>query len=200
MEETLPPFIEEHSHTLQRKLRTAVQVNDYGRVTSDSTKEVVEEFLESVPLSFDWKIIEAEAITFTRQRLRRIIEENRNRGFDPDDLPNDGNEFEYWVADAFKKFDWDAEVTKSSGDQGLDVIVEKDGVRIGIQTKLYNSPVGNKAVQEAYTGIAHYGLSRAAVLTNAGFTKSAVELAANTGVVLMSQYDIPKADNLFLFR
>ena len=59
-------------------------------------------------------------------------------------------------------------------------------------------PVGNKAVQQALAGQHHFGLAKAAVLTNCGFTRSATELAASTGVVLMTHHDLPQADKLFL--
>ena len=62
---------------------------------------------------------------------------------------------------------------------------------MGIQCKLYTGSVGNKAIQEAYSGMKHFGLDKAAVLTNANFTKSAKELAASTGVLLLSPEDIP---------
>ena len=76
------------------------------------------------------------------------------------------------------------EVTKASGDQGLDIVAHKDGKKYGIQCKNYSRPVGNKAVQEAYSGAQFYKCDKAAVITNNTFTKSAKELAASTGVEL----------------
>jgi restriction system protein len=96
------------------------------------------------------------------------------------------------VADALKRYGWKA--TRGSGDQGLDVIAEKKGKRVGLQCKLYGGPVGNKAVQEAHAGKVYYGVDAVGVLTNASFTPSATALAAVTGVKLFSQHDIP---NLF---
>ncbi|MCV2864837.1 restriction endonuclease [Defluviimonas sp. WL0075] len=69
-------------------------------------------------------------------------------------------------------------------------------VSIGIQTKLYSSPASNKAVQEAHAGKIHYGLDKAAVLSSAGFTASATDLAKSTGVILLSQYDIPMSKKI----
>ena len=43
-------------------------------------------------------------------------------------------------------------VTPPSGDQGIDIIAYKSGLKYGIQCKYYSAPVGNKAVQEAYSG------------------------------------------------
>lgn len=79
---------------------------------------------------------------------------------------------------------FDIEVTKSSGDQGVDIIASKGLVKYAVQCKYYSSPVGNKAVQEVYAGAKYYDCSNCIVMTNSTFTKSAKELAAKLGVQL----------------
>ncbi len=111
--------------------------------------------------------------------------------FDPSTLPYNGHEFEHWVAKNLNKFGWNANVTSGSGDQGIDVIARKNGRTLGLQCKLLKSPVGNKAVQEAYAGKAFYQMDVVGVISNASYTKSAKALAMNTGVKLLSHRDIP---------
>jgi HJR/Mrr/RecB family endonuclease len=53
-----------------------------------------------------------------------------------------GEEFEYFLKDLFIRLGYDAEVTQLSGDQGADLIVEKDN-RIVIQAKRYSNKVSN---------------------------------------------------------
>ncbi len=60
-------------------------------------------------------------------------------------------EFEQWCERKLASVGWQCSTTKASGDQGADVLAEKTGTRVVIQCKLYNSPVGNKAVQEGGT-------------------------------------------------
>lgn len=74
--------------------------------------------------------------------------------------------------------------TKGSGDQGIDLLAEKDDIQYGIQCKCYSSYIGNKAVQEAFAGKAFYNCHVVAVLTNQYFTKSAIELAQSNKVLL----------------
>jgi len=81
-------------------------------------------------------------------------------------------------------------MTKATGDQGADVIAEKDGARMVLQCKLYSSPVGNKAVQEAFAAQRHYRANASAVVTNAAYTASAISLAATTGVQLLHYTDL----------
>lgn len=95
-----------------------------------------------------------------------------------------GNEFEYFVCKLYSKMGYKSEVTKQSGDQGLDVIAEKDNKRIGIQAKCYSGAVGNSAVQEAVAGKSYYHCDKVVVITNNHFTSSAIELAQSNNVIL----------------
>lgn len=97
----------------------------------------------------------------------------------------EGHDFEYWCADLLKKNSYtDVEVTQGSGDQGVDVLATKDGIRYAVQCKCYSSDLGNKPVQEVYAGKAMYGCQVAAVMTNRYFTAGGKELAEKTGVLL----------------
>lgn len=100
-------------------------------------------------------------------------------------LKLDGPEFEAYVAlvledNGFKH----VALTKGSGDQGVDILAERNGKTYAIQCKNYEGSVGNFAVQEAYTGAQFYGCERAAVICPGEFTRGAKELAQSTGVLL----------------
>jgi hypothetical protein len=58
------------------------------------------------------------------------------------------------------------------------------------QCKKYSRPVGNKAVQETFAAMKFYGAQAGAVITNAAFTRSAMELADATNVRLMHFSDL----------
>lgn len=100
----------------------------------------------------------------------------------------DGPEFEAYVAlvledNGFKH----VELTKGSGDQGVDILAERNGKSYAIQCKNYAGAVGNFAVQEAFAGAQHYGCDLAAVICPGTFTRGAKELAATTGVLLWDE-------------
>lgn len=99
--------------------------------------------------------------------------------------PDEGLDFEHWCAAEIEKQDWVVTVSKASGDQGVDLIASRDSITVAVQCKRYNSPLGNKAVQEAYSGMRHYGADVAVVIGTGGFTRSAVELAGTTNVILL---------------
>ncbi len=97
----------------------------------------------------------------------------------------DGHQFEYFCADLLRKNGFEnVEVTQASGDYGIDVLAEKEGVTYAIQCKCYSDNVGNHAVQEAHSGAAYYGRMVPVVMTNRYFTRAAKETAAQIHVLL----------------
>nr|WP_318686099.1 restriction endonuclease [uncultured Acetatifactor sp.] len=97
----------------------------------------------------------------------------------------EGHDFEYFCARLLEKHGFlEVEVTKGSGDYGIDILAEKDGVTYAIQCKCYGAPVGVKAIQEAYAGRDYYDRMVGAVLTNQYFTAPAVEAARKLKILL----------------
>lgn len=97
----------------------------------------------------------------------------------------EGLDFEYYCAELLKYHGFvDVEVTQGSGDYGIDILAEKDGVTYAIQCKRYNAPVGIKAIQEAYAGRDYYDRMVGCVLTNQYFTQPAVEAAKKLKILL----------------
>lgn len=97
----------------------------------------------------------------------------------------DGLQFEHRCAELLRYRGYHkVTVTKGSGDQGVDILAKKNGMKYGIQCKYYSYPVGNKAIQEAYAGADFYDCDIAMVMTNSTFTRAARELADKLGVEL----------------
>lgn len=97
----------------------------------------------------------------------------------------EGHEFEFYCADLLRKRGFqEVEVTKGSGDYGIDILAEKEGITYAIQCKCYGAPVGVKAIQEAYAGRDYYDRMVGAVLTNQYFTQPAVEAAKKLKILL----------------
>lgn len=95
-----------------------------------------------------------------------------------------GIEFEKYISRLFQSWGYKSHTTQETNDQGVDVIAEKNGVKIAIQTKCYNGVVGNSAIQEIVAGMKFYDADKAMVITNSTFTKSAIELAKKNNVQL----------------
>lgn len=97
----------------------------------------------------------------------------------------EGHDFEYFCAELLEKKGFiEVEVTRGSGDYGIDILAEKDGVTYAIQCKRYAMPVGVDAVQQAYAGRDYYDRMVGAVMTNQYFTSPAVEAAKKLKILL----------------
>lgn len=117
----------------------------------------------------------------TSQKKYRIEDESIIASMDN----MDGTDFEAFCAELLKQNGYErVRQIGGSGDQGLDVLMEKDNIVYGIQIKRYESNVGNGAVQEAYSGKKYYNCNVGVVMTNSHFTKSAKKLAKTNSVVL----------------
>ncbi len=96
----------------------------------------------------------------------------------------DSVQFENCVADIFNMLGYKTKNTKLSGDQGVDVIAEKDNKIVAIQVKHYSQPVGNHAIMEVVGGARFYSATLCYVITNNYFTRSAKQLADANNVIL----------------
>ena len=97
----------------------------------------------------------------------------------------EGHEFERWCAALLIQLGFSSvEVTPGSGDQGVDILAQKDSIKYAIQCKCYSRDLGNKPVQEVHAGKAMYGCHVGAVMTNQRFAAGGRQLAEATGVLL----------------
>ena len=107
----------------------------------------------------------------------------KKKHYEWDDM--EGHEFEKFCAELLKRRGFqDVVVTKGSGDFGIDILAERDGISYGIQCKNYHSPIGVKAVQEVYAGRDYYDCMVGVVMSNQYFTGPAVEAAKKLKIVL----------------
>ena len=158
---------------------------------------VAEEFANSIALP-KGILNSAEILAVIETSFGDAAATHATRDGDLDMVPADPILFELWVADKPRFKGWDVVVTPASGDQGGDVIARKGAMSVGIQCKLYTGAVSNTAVQEVTSGIMYHGLIKGAVLTNARYTQSAINLAKSANVILMSHYDLSDPDKKLL--
>ena len=113
--------------------------------------------------------------------VRRIRRDRRMRVMDE----MDGHDFEYFCADLLEKQGFtEVEVTRGSGDFGVDILAEKDGVTYAVQCKRYNGPVGVDAILRTYAGRDYYDRMVGVVMTNQYFTSPAVAAAGKLRILL----------------
>jgi restriction system protein len=176
--------------------------DEYGNMSEDPWNRHLNTFIKKTLLpDFQRRMIDhllangpKRHLGRLRSRIDRIVD--RYQMSTPSDTefedPMTGREFEVYCREILQEAGWHAALTLGSGDQGADIIAEKDGSRLVIQCKFYNGTVGNKAVQEAYAAAALQDAHHAVVVTNSVFTKSAHQLAHKNSVLLMHHTDLPR--------
>ena len=84
--------------------------------------------------------------------------------------------------------------TKKNGDYGADIIANQcDKVKVSIRCKRYdNSSVKVQEIQKVVTSKKYYGTNKCMVITNTGFTDSAVSLALVNDVLLIDRQKLIK--------
>jgi len=180
--------LNEHKPKLLSNLRKSYQIDEYGTIKKDDRNEEIHRFLASVKLIQKSRKI---GLSKVQGYIKTWATNEIKKTSISTPLPEDGIDFEYWVADRLREYDWEAQVTQGSGDQGVDVIAGQGNLRIAVQCKLYQGSVGNKAVQETLSGMLFLDLDRGIVISTGKYTRSARELADKNKILLLSPEDIP---------
>jgi len=149
------------------------------------------EFLEQINVFFQQLKMDKEkrrflAGDFTIEKeieLARITYSNIETGID----------FEIYLENLYGKLGYSVVRTKSTRDQGADLILSDENEKIVVQAKFYKGTVGNSAIQEVVAAIKFYSANRGIVITNSTFTRSAFELAAANDIELI---DFVKLEDL----
>ena len=102
-----------------------------------------------------------------------------------------GVQFEQYIITLLKKEGYsNVESTKASGDYGVDITAQKDGLKCAIQCKRYHNNVPISAIQEIKSGKTYYRCDKAMVITNSYYTQNAKNLASSIGVQLFDRDDL----------
>ena len=96
-----------------------------------------------------------------------------------------GYQFEKEVAKLYEAHGYDVQVTKGSGDGGIDIFLEKAGRRYGVQCKNHHKAIGPAAIRDLYGAMSHEGLDAGIFIASSGYTKGAKEFARNKAITLL---------------
>lgn len=203
----------EHLNILLRKKAQSEIKDDYGRKNSKKWDREVEYFAREVVIPIisekfnnsndatlgdiyryiesseyfehlGFITLETHCFIIIYQRDNPQESESRLHNVSFSDILN-GHDYESRVSDLFNSLGWNSRVTPKAGDNGADIIAERNGKTIVIQCKFYSSPVGNKSVQEVYSANGYYDGDHACVVTNMSYTTAAKYAAAKLGVALL---------------
>ena len=101
-----------------------------------------------------------------------------------------GWEFEGIMAELFKKLGYTVSVTKGSGDEGIDLFLEKEGLRTGVQCKRWKTMIGQRVIREFYGSLIHANLKKGFVITTNRFSEAAKDFAEDKPIVLIDREEL----------
>ncbi len=190
-----------HIDALIRQQTILIRSDAYGKPIIDKWQTEVKYFIAqhvrpSLPPTL-CPLLDKDQLGAIQRIMQRVASASQNRpalATLPTNMTPAG--FEAYCAESLRGCGWAVALTPLCRDQGVDVIAEKNGVRVVLQCKLYSNPVGNKAVQEIAAGKLHQQAHCAAVVTNYTYTESAKQLAATNGIWLLHHTDLPKLEQL----
>lgn len=193
-------LVRTHLKTLVLKRARGFTRDDYGRLLDSGWSKEIAYFHEHViPESLRTDLGLSDVAHLIEQEIRRLPESTIEQWTMASAMASaiaSGEEFELFVSDRLEDSGWSVRHTGKSGDQGADLVAEKAGVSVAVQCKMLAQPVGNKAVQEALAAQRYYATDHAAVISNAAFTKSAVQLAQSANVLLVHTSGLDGLDDL----
>jgi hypothetical protein len=192
---------DQNAERLARRRAQLVRQDAYGRLVLDKWFEEVNYFIDehvrpSLTSGEQWLLRrQRSAITHAiAQHVESVICGKPVFEMFSDNMTP--TEFEAFCAEELRQAGWNASVTRQSRDQGVDVVAEKDGVRLVLQCKLYSKPVGNKAVQEAAAARAFEQAQYCAVVSNISYTSATEQLASTNKVLLLHYGDLKRMDTI----
>lgn len=176
--------LEEHETTLRLRVKQATYFDAYGRPILDKAYKELSYFFESVlvreiePRSR----VEYDLLFRTFNNWVTSLQVETLAPLPASTEAGDGQGYEREVASLMTRLGFDVRFTSVTGDQGVDLIAEREGLRLAIQCKNYSKPVGNNAVQQVFAGAQFYQAGAAAVVAPNGYTVAARQLASSLGV------------------
>lgn len=191
-EETLEAFVEEFGNGQEQTLEFLKDYTDREEVKSD-----VEDKFEEMQNERELERFKEELNS--NEGARSLLEEIEDNHIDWKDIQRmNGLDFEDVVANLFNSKGYNARVTSGSGDQGADVVAEKDFEKVVIQAKRYKDKVSNSAVQEVVASMKYYNADRGLVITNSEFTSSAQDLASSNDIELWNGRKLKEQIEMYL--
>lgn len=184
-----------HREALTLRYRQLVGRDPYGGLEMKPWCREVERFRASTGIDGDAALVarfDAELLRLVQdwaQEEDHMSSASRFSSADP-------YEYERWCANQLRRSGWIAEATQASGDQGVDVIASKGGLKVALQCKLHNAAIGNKAIQEIHAAAAFIEATHAAVVSPVNYTRSARQLAAKLDVLLLHHTQLSMLEGL----
>ena len=106
-----------------------------------------------------------------------------------------GIEFENEVARLFRKQGFKATTTRSSGDAGVDIFLQKENKITIVQCKAHKKPVGPHTIRDLYGTLIAEKADEAILVSLSGFTSGVIKYVIDKPIRLMSLTELLELQN-----
>jgi Holliday junction resolvasome RuvABC ATP-dependent DNA helicase subunit len=89
----------------------------------------------------------------------------------------DGLEFEYWVADLFRRAGFQVEITQASGDHGVDLWAYSGTRMVAVQCKRWDGAIGEPVLRDLYGAMTAAKAQCGCLVTTGSFTAQASQFS-----------------------
>ena len=125
-----------------------------------------------------------------RARKAALIAQQRKREEHWESLG--GIQFERELGKLFRAQGYNVKSTPVSGDQGVDLILTKNGKITVVQCKAHKSPIGPSVARELFGSMHHFKADSAILACTGGFTDGVIKFARGKPIRLISAWDIAR--------
>lgn len=103
-----------------------------------------------------------------------------------------GIAFERELGKLYRAQGYSVKSTPTSGDQGVDLILTKNGKTTVVQCKAHKSPIGPSVARELFGSMHHFKADNAILACTGGFTDGVIKFARGKPISLISAWDIAR--------
>jgi len=124
----------------------------------------------------------AKYAAFRTYRDARVQHEKAKRDFW---FGLSGTAFEHHLADLYARQGYSVALTKTSGDEGIDIVLTRDGKRTIVQCKQHSKPVGPAIARELYGALVASRAHSAILACTSGFTVGVLDFVRDKPIELI---------------
>lgn len=135
---------------------------------------------------------EAEEARWAAYWRRQEAERQRQRKLEQYWISMDGVGFERELGGLFRAMGYGVRRTPTSGDQGVDLVLRKNGVTIVVQCKAHKNVVGPAVARELFGSMVAFRAKAAILACTGGFTKGVHEFVKGKPIRLLDASAIAK--------
>lgn len=101
-----------------------------------------------------------------------------------------GRQFELEIAKLYQGLGYSAEICRQGGDEGIDIILERDSERIAVQCKAHNNRISPSVARDLAGTMLHHKFEHGIIASTNGFTNGTIDFCRNKKIKLISMNEI----------